>query len=109
MQTRTPLIVGGIAAGAMIVAIIYGMVNGEFVDGLQNVLGEPWGLVTFVDLAAGLVVVGAWIGWREPSIGRAVPWWIGLALTGNLATGLYIINAARRSSSVAEFLTGGRR
>lgn len=106
MPTRTPLIVGAIAAGAMIIAIIYGMVSGDFVDSLQDIAGQPWGVVTLIDLGAGLLLAGAWIAWRERSISRAVPWWIGMALTGNLATGIYVVRAALESTSTEAFLTG---
>ena len=60
-----------------------------------------------IDLAAGLTVVGAWIAWREGPR-RALPWWIALLLTGNLATGVYVIKAAKSSSNTDEFLTGRR-
>ncbi|NNC91952.1 MAG: hypothetical protein HKN80_05630, partial [Acidimicrobiia bacterium] len=62
--------------------------------------------VTLVDLAVGLLAVGAWIAFREGSIGRAFPWWVALVLTGNLATGVYLIRAGMRSSSTREVLLG---
>ena len=108
MTTRTPLVIGGIAALTMIVAIAYGMASGGFVEGLRTVAGDPWGRVTLADLASGLLVAGAWIGWREASIARAAPWWIALILTGNLALGVYLIRAARSSHSMQEFLVGTR-
>lgn len=90
----------------MVVAIGYGMASGGFVDGLRTVLGDPWGRVTMVDLAAGLVLVAAWIAWREGSMRKALPWWVLLVLTGNLATGIYVIKAAREATGVEEFLVG---
>lgn len=106
MQSRIPLAVGIVAAGAMVIAIIYGMASGGFADGLRAVLDDPWGRVTLVDLAAGLFLAGAWIRWREGSSARAIPWWIAMVLTGNLATGIYVIRAAVTSHSVSEFLIG---
>jgi F0F1-type ATP synthase assembly protein I len=92
----------------MIIAIGYGMASGGFVEGLKTVAGDPWGRVTLADLASGLLVAGAWIGWREASIARAAPWWIALILTGNLALGVYLIRAARSSTSMGELLLGTR-
>ena len=108
MTTRFPLLVGGIAAAMMIIAIAYGMVSGGFVEGLKTVAGDPWGRVTLADLASGLLVAGAWIGWRGASIARAAPWWIALILTGNLALGVYLVVAARSSDSMHELLLGNR-
>ena len=108
MTTRLPLLVGGIAALIMIIAIAYGMASGGFVEGLRTVAGDPWGRVTLADLASGLLVAGAWIGWREASLARAAPWWIALILTGNLALGVYLVRAARSSAGMHELLLGTR-
>jgi uncharacterized membrane protein len=106
VNSRTPLIVGVTAAALMIIAIGYGMMSGGFVDGLKTVAGDPWGRVTLIDLAAGLLLLGAWIAWREGSVVRAVPWWIAMIVTGNLATGIYVVKAALGSSTISEFLVG---
>jgi hypothetical protein len=92
----------------MLAAIAYGMAAGGFMDGLRLVAGDPWGRVTLVDLGLGLLVAGAWIGWREASIARAAPWWLALILTGNLALGIYLIWAARSSENVHRLLIGTR-
>ena len=103
---RTARILGWIVAGAMVAAITYGIASGGFVDGLRTVLGDPWGRVTMVDLGVGLLLVGAWIRLREGSLRRAAPWWLALVLTGNLATGVYVVMATRNSQSIDELLTG---
>ncbi len=108
MQVRGPVIVGLMSALAMVGAIAYGMASGGFTDELRAVLELPWGRVTLVDLAAGLLLIGAWIVWREGSLVRALPWWVAMAVTGNLAGGLYVVWTAWRSQSMDEFLTGKR-
>ena len=108
MTIRLPLLVGIVAASIMIIAIAYGMASGGFVEGLRAVAGDPWGRVTLADLASGLFVAGAWIGWREASLARAAPWWIALILTGNLALGVYLVRAARSSDGIQELLLGSR-
>ncbi len=102
------MIVGAIGALAMIGAMAYGMASGGFTDEFRAVLDLPWGQVTLIDLAAGLLLIGAWILWREGSVVRAIPWWVAMVATGNLAAALYVIWAARRSTSMTDFLTGGR-
>lgn len=105
---RTGLAIGVFATAVMAIAIGSGMASGGFVDGLRVVAGDPWGVVTLVDLGVGLVIFAVWIGWRERSIGRAVPWWIALALTGNLAAGVYLVVAARRAANAEDLLLGHR-
>lgn len=102
------MVIGAIGAVAMIGAIVYGMASGGFTDEFRAVLELPWGQVTLVDLAAGLLLIGAWIAWREGSIARALPWWAVMVVTGNLASAVYVIWAAQRSRSMQEFLMGGR-
>jgi hypothetical protein len=92
----------------MIGAIVYGVASGGFTDEFRAVLELPWGQVTLVDLAAGLLLIGAWIAWREGSMVRALPWWAAMVLTGNLASAVYVIRAAQRSPSMQEFLMGSR-
>jgi F0F1-type ATP synthase assembly protein I len=106
METRKIAAVGIAAVAAMVIAIAYGVAAGSFVDELRSLIDMPWGRVTLVDLAAGLILIGAWIGWREGSAARAAPWWIAMFLTGNLASALYIARAAWSSNSVTEFYTG---
>ena len=108
MNLRVARILGLAAAAAMLAAIAIGMAAGSFSDELGSVLDLTWGRVTLVDLAAGLVLIGAWITWREGTTRRAASWWIGLAVTGNLASGLYVARAAWSSSSFQEFLVGTR-
>lgn len=106
MKLTTPSILGAVGAVTMLVAIIGGMVAGGFADGLRTVLGDPWGRVTMLDLAVGLAFFGAWILAREGAVSRAVPWWIALIFTGNLAAGIYLVIAARNSDSTREMLLG---
>ena len=107
MQLRGPMVVGAVSALAMILAVVYGIASGGFSDEFRAVLELPWGRVTLIDLVAGLILIGAWIAWREGSVVRAAPWWVAMALTGNLASGIYVIWAASRSGSMQEFLIGG--
>jgi hypothetical protein len=109
MERRAALTIGVITTLAVIIAIAYGMTSGGHVDGLDTLIGNPWGRVTLVDLAAGFVLAGAWIGWREPSVARAVPWWIAVLVAGNMAVGTYVLRAAWRSHTIEELLIGPYR
>lgn len=103
---KPTLALGIVMTTVMAVMIIIGAIEGGFVDGLEIVWGNVWGKVTLVDLALGFVLVGAWIAVREGSVADAVPWWIGLAFTGNFIIGIYLIRVGLQSTTLREVLLG---
>lgn len=105
-STAGPRLIGWTVALAMAAAIVYGILAGGFSDGLSSLLDAPWGRVTIIDLYLGFVLFGWWIWYRERSAARSVPWWIALALGGNLTAGIYLVWASRRAGSMDELLTG---
>ena len=105
---RLARMIGSAVIGAMVIAIIYGVASGEFVDELEAIVAAPWGRVTLIDLGAGLLIIGAWIAWREGSAAKALPWWLAMVVTGNLASGVYVVKAAWSADSVEAFLLGRR-
>lgn len=105
-STAGPRLIGWTVALAMAAAIVYGIVAGGFSDGLSSLLDAPWGRVTIIDLYLGFVLFGAWIWYRERSMARSVPWWIALAVGGNLTAGIYLVWASRRAATMGELLTG---
>ena len=108
MGRKAALAVATIMTSLMAAAIVYGIASGGFVEGVRTVLENPWGRVTLVDLVVGFVLAGAWLGWREQSVAKSVPWWIAMVVTGNLALGIYVIRAAWTSMSIRELLLGNR-
>ena len=76
---------------ALLVSIVWACLVSDVITGLQYVAADRWGVVTLLDLAVGLWFVGAWIAWREQSLLRAVPWWLGLACLGNVVTLIYLL------------------
>lgn len=99
-------ILSAIAVTVMIAAILHGIVSGELTTEGRAIWGLAWGKVSLIDLYVGLVFFGAWIAFRERRPARVGAWLLALALTGNLAAGVYLLVAAFRSSSVEELLLG---
>lgn len=75
----------------LLASIVWASLAGDVLTGLRYVAADRWGVVTLIDLAAGLWFVGAWILLREGSLARALPWWLGLALLGNVTTLVYLL------------------
>lgn len=102
-------IIGLLVVGIMTAAITYGFTAGSFGDDASALWELPWGKVSIIDLYAGLVIFGAWVAFREASVLRTVLWWVALATLGNLAAGIYLVNAAIRSSDATALLIGESR
>jgi hypothetical protein len=101
-------ILGLAVSAVMAVAIVFGLVEGDlFTEGSQ-IWGLPWGRVSLVDLYSGLVIFGAWVGFREGSLMAKTAWWASLLLLGNLAAGIYVTVAAFRSRDIRTLLLGVR-
>lgn len=99
-------IVAWVVVGVMLLGIGYGSAAGGFGDDFSSLWSLPWGRVSLIDLYAGLAIFGAWIAYREKSLGRTVLWSIALLTLGNLAAGVYLVQAARTSGDVAALLVG---
>jgi hypothetical protein len=95
------------AAGFVVLggAIVVALVTGDFFAEGGVITGMPWGIVSLVDVYTGVVLVAAWIWWRDGARKGIV--WIGLLIVlGHAATALYVFLRARTSGSVPQLLTG---
>lgn len=94
---------------AMAVVLTAGFAAGGFAEEGSAILGLAWGRVTMTDLGLGLLMAAAWIGWRERTPARAIPWVLAVLVLGNLTTALYLALAAGRSADVVGLLVGRTR
>jgi hypothetical protein len=70
---------------------------GDFsVDG-GEILSNPWGIVSLVDLYTGFTLFSAWIVYREKSILAGVIWVILMMVLGFFTASLYALIALIRS------------
>lgn len=99
-------IVAWVVVGVMVLAIGYGLTAGGFGDDFSTVWSLEWGRVSLIDLYAGLAIFGAWVVYREKTLGPAVLWSIALLTLGNLAAGVYLVQAAINSDDAAALLVG---
>lgn len=98
--------VGLVGVAAMVAALAYGFVAGDFGAEGRELVSLPWGVVSLVDIYTGVFLFGSWIAWREASIVRAGPWLVALVVLGNFAAALYLLVAFRPGDGVAAI---GRR
>jgi hypothetical protein len=78
---------------AMTAVLIYGFTAGDFgVDGAQ-LLKNPWGVVSMVDLYTGFTLFSAWIVYREKSVLRSLVWVVLMMVLGFFTGSLYALLA----------------
>jgi len=82
---------------AMTAVLIYGFTVGDFsVDG-GEILQNPWGIVSLVDLYTGFILFSAWIIYREKSILAGTVWVVLMMVLGFFTASLYALIALYRS------------
>jgi hypothetical protein len=85
----------------------WGFAHGSATEEFPALMALPWGLVTVIDLYSGLLLIAAWIAWRESRWPIALSWAVALFTCGNVASCVYILITYRRSRGNAlEFWFG---
>lgn len=83
---------------AMTAVLIYGFSIGDFrMDGSQ-LLGNPWGVVSLVDLYTGFTLFSFWIVYREKSALRSIFWVLMVMVLGFFTASLYTFLALNASN-----------
>ena len=82
---------------AMTAALIYGFTAGDFLQDGAELLSNPWGIVSIVDLYVGFMLFSGWIIYREKSLGRAIIWVFFMMVLGFFTGALYTFIALQTS------------
>lgn len=75
---------------AMTIVLIYGFTIGNFRTDGSELLQNPWGVVSIVDLYTGFALFSAWIVYREKSFVRSLIWVVLMMVLGFFTASLYI-------------------
>jgi hypothetical protein len=82
---------------AMTAALIYGFTVGDFGSDGGQLLRNPWGVVSMVDLYTGFMLFSAWIAFREGSVARAIVWVVLMMVLGFFTASVYVFLALQSS------------
>lgn len=95
---------------AMVLVISNGFINGSFREDGGELMANPWGIVSLVDLYVGFILFSLWIAFREKTI-QAKIFWIALMMVfGFLTASLYILITAYTSKgNWLKFFLGARK
>lgn len=103
---KIEMILSGLLAVALLIlllgCIVWASMESDVFVGLEQLMANRWGLTTLVDIYIALTFIGVWIGVMENSVIKGVVWTISLYLLGNVATLIYFIYRATKSSSFSE-------
>ncbi|HSF80837.1 MAG TPA: DUF1475 family protein [Anaerolineales bacterium] len=86
-------LVAGLGLLAMTAVLVYGFTVGDFAADGGELLRNPWGVVSMVDLYTGFILFSGWIVFREKSIARAVIWVLLMMVLGFFTGSLYALLA----------------
>jgi hypothetical protein len=78
---------------AMTAVLIYGFTVGDFGSDGGELLRNPWGVVSMVDLYTGFILFSCWIIYREKSIPRSLFWVVLMMVLGFFTGSLYALIA----------------
>ena len=82
---------------AMTAALVYGFTVGDFGSDGGEILRNPWGVVSLVDLYTGFILFSGWIIYREKSFLPSLIWVVLMMVLGFFTASLYTLIALMRS------------
>ena len=94
---RAVKIIGWMGVMAMAAAIGNGFLNGNFTEDGGELLRNPWGIVSLVDLYVGFIIFSIWIALREKSVGAKIVWIVLMMILGFFTGSVYLLKAAYES------------
>lgn len=107
---RIAKIIAWLGLLGMTAVLLNGFINGDFSQDGAELLANPWGIVSLVDLYAGFLLFSVWIGFREKSVFAAVLWIVLMMVLGFFTGSLYVLIALYRSrGDWLTFFLGARK
>jgi hypothetical protein len=82
---------------AMTAVLVYGFTAGDFLEDGAELLSNPWGIVSIVDLYVGFILFSGWIIFREKSVIRSIIWVFFMMVFGFFTGALYTFIALQTS------------
>lgn len=93
MKMKVPKIITWIGLVAMTAGLINGFINGEFLEDGKELLANPWGVMSMVDLYVGFTLFSLWIFYRENNILKSIVWTFLMMTLGFFAACIYVLIA----------------
>lgn len=103
-------IIGWVGLLAMTLALAQGFILGDFFADGSELLSNPWGIVSLVDLYVGFVLFSCWIAFREKNTLAIILWIVSMMILGFFAGSAYVvINLHASKGDWSKFFLGARK
>ena len=103
-------IIGWICLLAMTAGLMNGFINGDFLKDGGELLSNPWGVMSLIDLYVGFTLFSMWIAFREKSKIAAIIWIVLMMILGFFTASLYILKLFYESKGDwIDFFFGARK
>lgn len=109
MTMKFAKILSALGILAMTTVLVYGFAVGNFRSDGSDLLQNPWGIVSMVDLYTGFILFSAWIVYREKSFVRSLIWVVLMMILGFFTASLYSFLALNSSNGDWKKFWLGRR
>ncbi|PXW91070.1 uncharacterized protein DUF1475 [Streptohalobacillus salinus] len=76
---------------AMTVGLANGFINGDFLRDGAQLLDNPWGLMSLIDLYVGFALFSIWMVYRETSTTKAIIWVVIMMILGFFTGCIYVL------------------
>lgn len=93
---------------AMLGGIVATIASGTFGEDAAT-FGTPLGITSLIDLYLGLLLIWAWVAYRERNLPRALFWLVLFIPLGNLGSAIYVLIAAFTSNGNWQTFFHGQR
>lgn len=95
---------------AMTMVLFYGFTQGDFFEDGGELLKNPWGIVSLVDLYVGFTLFSLWVAFREKNIPVLILWIAAVMILGFFAASLYVfISLITSGGDILKFFLGDRK
>ncbi|MGB2963624.1 MAG: DUF1475 family protein [Anaerolineales bacterium] len=109
MNMKIAKIISGLGVIAMSAVLLYGFTAGDFGTDGGEILKNPWGVVSLVDLYTGFTLFSAWIIYREKTILPSLIWVVLMMVLGFFTASLYVFITLNQSNGDWQKFWMGKR
>lgn len=108
-MSKLLLIICALTLLALTAGIVWASIDSNLVNGLRYLVDDRWGIVTLLDVYAGVIAVATWIWMCERRMAAWLPWVAAMLCLGHVVSLVYILIRSAKVGDLSEFISADRR